>query len=671
MNKKQKIEFAVEHAKTVKLVEQYKTIFSPALHEALSKWLVTIGSFNKAIQITFIDTTGSSASYALGDGRAKALLTSLQDLVQDHATNTYTKDKAIQDTLSLVLLIRENGKNVGPMLAKSFKQMLDGCSRKDSIIISIMQDVIEQGIKQYDKTFFSQSSGHTIYSKEKLISTIVNKYSTPVPGTNFKEYDEAITLSEAIDTCKFLIRANLITSIADDKYCAMHDVYRIEYDLLQLSKEDSELDIDMDLTGLNDGQRDMLTNFLKGKRIVCGNAAAGTGKTFSISRLIQGSINAGLTVLVAAPTGNAAMVLNGALKDLNIDTSKLIGGAVITIDRANAVLEYVDSFEADVVVIDEASMISTEHLKLFGLLANKPTKIILLGDIMQINPVGIGAPFIDLCNRNGFSTLSENMRANNDTQKTKLLNILDGKGYIDIPLSFSGIERQSKDDILKYVSSDEYKSKRDFFHQILTTSMQKEIQWLAYTNNLTNALAQYYIGMLLGSPDMDMRLGDIISTYFGTASEKPKAKQLSYTDYVGLKVVWTANRYDSDDMRVYRGYVGTVKDNGVVEFVSTSKSGDVGKLLITYEDCEGKIMPTITRTVNRAQGQSIEDVIYLVKVTKYHYRQPIFDKNVFYTAVSRAKSRSFVVSLMHSAKQEIKLTSQTARDTLLSLVKKN
>jgi exodeoxyribonuclease V alpha subunit len=118
----------------------------------------------------------------------------------------------------------------------------------------------------------------------------------------------------------------------------------------------------------------------------------GVGKTICTKAIVGEAIKARLRVALCAPTGRAARRLQDAT-----------GHEAETIHR---MLEWIPGnkpkigpghpLPADLVVIDEASMLnlSTMHILLSGLA--EATHLVFVGDVDQLPPIGAGKPFDDL-----------------------------------------------------------------------------------------------------------------------------------------------------------------------------------------------------------------------------------------------------------------------------------
>ena len=135
--------------------------------------------------------------------------------------------------------------------------------------------------------------------------------------------------------------------------------------------------------------------------LACGSGlllgAPGTGKTWLIARLIRRWIDSGLRVKVCAPTGKAAVVL-GEKVSCNVTTIH----SLLDMRPGGSPKEYI---YADIVVVDESSMIDSEMMGWLLQAAGK-ANVILVGDPYQLPPVGAGCPFHDMIKANVLPTFT-------------------------------------------------------------------------------------------------------------------------------------------------------------------------------------------------------------------------------------------------------------------------
>ena len=137
----------------------------------------------------------------------------------------------------------------------------------------------------------------------------------------------------------------------------------------------------VDTAGLSEDQARAVTAIATSQRLVQPlSAPAGAGKTHSLRALRAAAHAAGKRVLVAAPTGRAVDV---AVREQAGDHGATLHALLGRLERGTEVLD------ADtVVVIDEAGMVGTQHLRrLLEVATTAGTKVVLVGDEHQLAPV--------------------------------------------------------------------------------------------------------------------------------------------------------------------------------------------------------------------------------------------------------------------------------------------
>ena len=133
-----------------------------------------------------------------------------------------------------------------------------------------------------------------------------------------------------------------------------------------------------------------------GSKLAIITGGPGTGKSAIVAALLKGT--QGLKVAVAAPTGKAAQRLGESLRGIATPSTlhRLLGWRP---GPAQWRHHAANPLEADLVVVDEASMVDQE-LMLHLLNALHPeARLILLGDADQLPSVGSGAVLRDLVER--------------------------------------------------------------------------------------------------------------------------------------------------------------------------------------------------------------------------------------------------------------------------------
>jgi len=379
-------------------------------------------------------------------------------------------------------------------------------------------------------------------------------------------------------------------------------------------------------------QKDAFRKLLhkKGLKILTGGP--GTGKTTTLKGIIYAymKMHPKDKIKLCAPTGRAAQRM-----------AESTGMEATTVHR---LLEYTpygetathkdasDPIDADLIVIDETSMLD---IFLFDMLleAMKPgTSMIMMGDTNQLEPVGPGAilrdllslPFVDKAN------LTEVFRQKGDsTIVTNSIRIQDGNPDLILAPDFEIIrthsEEETRDKVIELMEK-HYDREHPFKTQILCPQRKGE----AGIEGLNTVLQEK-----LNPGNTELRYG---STLF-----RP-----------GDKVIMIRNNYELD---YYNGDVGTVK----------SVSG--GKLIVEIRDLIVEITRDVMEdvrlaygmTIHKSQGSEFENVIISLPKSA----GGMLVKNLFYTGVTRAKKRIWIIDENFSMEESIK-NSGVRRRTLMN-----
>ena len=368
----------------------------------------------------------------------------------------------------------------------------------------------------------------------------------------------------------------------------------------------------------------------------------GTGKTTIITAILRIFQQLKLRVLLAAPTGRAAKRMNEAT-----------GWGAKTIHR---LLEYSphkggfkkdqdDPLEADVVIIDETSMV--DSLFMHHLLKAIPSHahLILVGDVDQLPSVGPGNILKDIIKSGRFTvvTLTEIFR---QAQESMIVVNAHKVNQGQFPV-LKGVDKPEETDFRFIQEEDPEKILQNIldlcseripgqyrFHPL------QEIQVLAPMHKGTIGVANLNI-------ELQKRLNPGPSGITrGTWSFR-----------IGDKVMQIVNNYDKD---VFNGDIGWISKidpeerEVVIDF-------DGRPVPYDYSDLD-EVVLAYAVSVHKAQGS--EYPVVILPVVTQHYM--LLQRNLIYTGITRAKKRVILIGTKKALGIAIRNNKPQRRYTLLS-----
>ena len=151
-------------------------------------------------------------------------------------------------------------------------------------------------------------------------------------------------------------------------------------------------------------QVEEIAKALRGDNLAVLGGSPGTGKTFSAAQIISaiGDEIGYSSIAVAAPTGKAAVRCNETMGSYNLPVKARTWHSLLKVVTNETGSGW--SFEHgrnkrlpfSVLVGDESSMLDVDMAASIFAARAKGTKVLLIGDVNQLPPVGHGAPLRDL-----------------------------------------------------------------------------------------------------------------------------------------------------------------------------------------------------------------------------------------------------------------------------------
>lgn len=471
-------------------------------------------------------------------------------------------------------------------------------------LISILKKTYKHKINEIRQAINKLSEENIIYEEENRI------YLT--------EYFEA-ELTLALNIKQRLNNSILIEGELKDKI----DKY--------IEKENND-----SIHKINDEQRQAIYNVFKNNiSIVAGSA--GTGKSTLITNIIRGIkfvYSDTMKVSLVSFTGKAVTRLNAEETGVTATTIHRF----LNLKDSDTKYEVKSVPAVDFLIIDEASMVD---LRLMSVLFNRldiNTKIILVGDIQQLEPVGAGAPFWDLSNCNKIA-------------KVELHTIYRQKQN-SILLNNAQAIRKGNFDSIKY--SDEFKIIECKDDKDILNKVTEQINCLreeGYSLNDTAIIAQ--------SNFIVDKINNMIS-YSVSKNNKIQSKLFN----IGDKVIQTINNYEKG---VFNGEAGKItaiesfKDKYTVKVRFDFKDKEV---IYTNEEIS-QLKLGYAITVFKSQGSEFKAVIIVADDDNID----MYNNKLLYVSVTRAKEKVVIIGTRSNFKKAVENKGKVRNGYLLERIK--
>ena len=353
----------------------------------------------------------------------------------------------------------------------------------------------------------------------------------------------------------------------------------------------------------------------------------GTGKTTTINTIIRYFEKGDMDILLAAPTGRAAKRMTEATgyEAKTIHRLLELTGMPEEDEKSRTTSMHFERnednpLEADVIIIDEMSMVDINLMHSLLRAVNVGTRLILVGDVDQLPSVGPGNVLRDIIESECFHVV-------------KLTRIFRQAAQSDIIVNAHRINAGERIPIGK--SSRDFHA--DLFEVQVMTPMRKGV---------------------LGS----IRLNSILQEFLNPPSAEKAEKEYGETKFrVGDKVMQIKNNYQIEWTSYNHSGIPVDKGAGVF-------NGDLGRIreintfaeLVTVEYDEGKRVEYSFKqleelelayaiTIHKSQGSEYPAVVIPV----WSGPQMLMTRNLIYTAVTRARACVCLVGVPHVFQQMV------------------
>ncbi len=361
----------------------------------------------------------------------------------------------------------------------------------------------------------------------------------------------------------------------------------------------------------------------------------GTGKTLCVNGMIELADELGMKYVLCAPTGRAAK----RLSEVSEREAKTIH-RLLEFDpnsgmfRRNAD----DPIEAELVIVDEVSMVDVQIFDALMEAISPLAQLVLVGDVDQLPSVGPGQVLRDLIESKTvttvrLSTIFRQAEESSIIMNYHRINHGDTPQFAD---DFNFIDAETPEEIQSHiVGLCSTVLPQNFRYDPLT-----DIQVLSPMNN-----------GVTGVRDLNKKLQHVLNGHSTVCWQGSERKFL-----LNDKVMQLRNNYDKE---VYNGDIGKVigydKEDGKIFVSFYGKRAEY-----TFEELDQVTLAYAT-TIHKSQGNEFTAVIIPVSMAHYIMLQ----RNLIYTAVTRAKQRLYLIGQRKALAVAINNADTRLRNTLL------
>lgn len=384
----------------------------------------------------------------------------------------------------------------------------------------------------------------------------------------------------------------------------------------------------------------------------------GTGKTTIIKFIIDLYKKEGRKVVLCAPTGRAAKRMSEATGEEATTIHRLLCLGKMEESIGMERVDYqIAPIDADIIIIDEMSMVDVFLMNyiLKGLYIG--TKLVLVGDINQLPSVGPGNVLKDIINSGSIETIE----LNEIFRQAAKSQIITNAHRVNNGESFLGIPKEETEDKLQDFFFINEKTTNKMLEDVISLcsgrlkkfgdyDFFKDIQVLTPTKKGK-----------LGTKELNIELQAVLNP-----NKKQEKKHGERTFLIGDRVMQVKNNYDiywernnkENGTGIFNGELGTVK-----------KIDDVTKQIEIYFDDEKtawyeyseleQLEHSYSITIHKSQGSEFDVVILCLPPAA----PMLLTRNLLYTGITRARKLLIILGTKQTVDYMIQNTETKKRNT--------
>lgn len=369
----------------------------------------------------------------------------------------------------------------------------------------------------------------------------------------------------------------------------------------------------------------------------------GTGKTTVIKGILSILKAQGLKIRLAAPTGRAAKRLSETTGQKALTIHRLLEANNLAQDdnlQLGFSKDIDDQLDADVIILDEVSMVDIVLMHHFLNAVPDGCRIILVGDTDQLPAVGPGSVLKDIIRSQKIPAirLDEIFRQAQTSMIIQNAHIINAGRLPDLRKQYSDFVFYELNDDTSITQKILDLCTKDLPHEGF--DVLKDVQVLSPMHRF-----------LCGVENLNLMLQEQLNP-------KKNQDELKYSSQifrVGDKVMHIRNNYQKN---VFNGDIGFIQD------INNEKlTVDYFDHIVTYEKNElNELTLSYASSVHKSQGSEYKVVIIPLSTSHYIMLQ----RNLLYTAITRAKQKVIIIGSKKALMTAIQSNRTQKRYTLLA-----
>lgn len=369
----------------------------------------------------------------------------------------------------------------------------------------------------------------------------------------------------------------------------------------------------------------------------------GTGKTTVIKGILSILKAQGLKIRLAAPTGRAAKRLSETTGQKALTIHRLLEANNLAQDdnlQLGFSKDIDDQLDADVIILDEVSMVDIVLMHHFLNAVPDGCRIILVGDTDQLPAVGPGSVLKDIIRSQKIPAirLDEIFRQAQTSMIIQNAHIINAGRLPDLRKQYSDFVFYELNDDTSITQKILDLCTKDLPHEGF--DVLKDVQVLSPMHRF-----------LCGVENLNLMLQEQLNP----KKNQDELKYSSQTFRVGDKVMHIRNNYQKN---VFNGDIGFIQD------INNEKlTVNYFDHIVTYEKNElNELTLAYASSVHKSQGSEYKVVIIPLSTSHYIMLQ----RNLLYTAITRAKQNVIIIGSKKALMTAIQSNRTQKRYTLLA-----